>query len=234
MGTRYALCASFVALGLISSARANFLSNPGLTPASSSFDSWGLQYFNPATSSPLPGWTITGNSVDLVGSYWQAPPGATYSLDMVGTPGVGGISQTVATTPGTTYTLSFYMSFNPDNPNGEKALTKTLEVQALDGETVLADTPYSGTAGTRTEQNMQWEAQVFSFTATGTTTTLNLFAVAPSSLPTGLTSGTLVAGPAIGNLDLELASGSPSPEPASLGILGMGASALLLRRRRGR
>ena len=240
MGIRSALCASLVALGLISSARANvLLENPGLTTNPALLDpTWGM--IAPAlagSTTDLPGWTITGVSVDVIHSYWQAPPGAEYSVDLVGTPGFGGISQTIPTVAGDVYTLTYYMSINPDNgPNHEKSIAKSLEIQAIDslGEIhkFISD---AQTSGTRTELDMQWGSQQsFMFTARSSSTTLNIFSVVPANLPQGVSASSLITGPVIGNLDLEFSGGGPTPEPATLSILGVSASALLLKRRRGR
>ena len=70
MGTRSALCASLVALGLISSARANLLLNPGLTTNPALLDTNGMISPAPAGNTvDLPDWTITGVSVDVIHSY---------------------------------------------------------------------------------------------------------------------------------------------------------------------
>ena len=78
-----------------------------------------------AGSSALPGWTIGGDSIDYIGSYWTAESG-THSLDMSGN-APGSISQTVTgLTVGQSYTVTFYLSGNPagGDPN------KELELQA--------------------------------------------------------------------------------------------------------
>ena len=47
----------------------------------------------------IPGWNIDNATVDLTGTYFDAYEGD-FSVDMVGTPGYGTISQVVATIPG--------------------------------------------------------------------------------------------------------------------------------------
>jgi large repetitive protein len=64
-----------------------------------------------AGSTVIPDWTIGGNSIDLTGSsYWEAEDGD-QSVDLSGS-AAGSVTQTVATTPGAYYTLSWYMAGN--------------------------------------------------------------------------------------------------------------------------
>jgi choice-of-anchor C domain-containing protein len=88
-----------------------------------------------AGSTAMPGWTVGGNSVDLVGeSYWVAEDGD-QSLDLAGS-APGSVSQTVDTTPGANYTLSWYMA---GNTNCGQSI-KTMDVY-WDG--TLVDAPTS-------------------------------------------------------------------------------------------
>ena len=66
-----------------------------------------------AGSTTMPNWTVGGNSVDLVeDSYWAAEDGD-QSLDLSGS-APGSVSQTVATTAGSNYTLTWWMAGNPN------------------------------------------------------------------------------------------------------------------------
>lgn len=242
MVTRFAFCASLAVLGLISSARAsNLLVNGGLEKdGTTPLNQYGMLTPTPSQdNTALPGWSITSGSVDIVPNfYWQASQGM-YSVDLVGTSGLGSISQTVSgLTPGQVYTLTFDLAANPQNgPLGEAGTTKEMLITALgaDGVTVLNSESFGITVGTRTLTNMQYASNSFNFTATGTSATLMLAATTPLNMPAGATDSTIRTGPVIDNLFLDVGGGSnPSPEPASLGILGAGAAALLLRRRRGR
>jgi hypothetical protein len=158
-------------------------------------------------------------------------------VDLVGTTGIGGIYQRVATTTATGYTLTFDLSANPEaGPRKETGTTKRLLVEALaaDGKTVLASHEFDITNGTRTKTNMQYETDTFNFTATGAFSTIRLTALTPLNLPKGAKSSNIYCGPVIGNLNLTPSGTPPTPEPTSLSILGVSASALLLKRRRGR
>ena len=237
MRTRVALCASLLGLVLASSARANILVNGALDKDATPLNQYNLVVLTTAqNNTALTGWTITSGSVDIVpNSYWQASDGG-YSVDLTGTPGIGAIAQTVATIAATQYTLTLDLAANPEpGPLLEAGTTKRLLVEALaaNGTTVLASTEYDVTKGAHTLQSMGWATNTFIFTATGATSTIRLSAVAPLNIPNGATSSTVFCGPAIDNLNL-FPTGSPAPEPTSLCLLGVSASALLLRRRRGR
>jgi choice-of-anchor C domain-containing protein len=60
--------------------------------------------------SSFDGWTVTGVSIDLVGTIWEAATGK-QSVDLSGG-NAGGLYQDLATTPGQTYGLAFAMSGN--------------------------------------------------------------------------------------------------------------------------
>jgi len=240
MNTRYVLGAAFLSLAAASSARANLLINGGLElPSNTPLNQYNFLTLKPGDTT-LTGWSITKGTVDVVPSagagtaYWENTEG-NFSLDLVGTPGVGGISQHVTTTAHTTYTLTFDFSVNPEVGFflDESASTKILRVQAVTSSgTILASQDYSDTAGTRTFQDMQWSNETFTFTAPGTGVTLKLTALTPTNLPSGATASKIYTGPVIDNLDLEPGGGSQVPEPASLGLMGAGTTTLMLRRRR--
>jgi len=243
MFTRIGICASLLLFANVSLAHANFLTNGGLEKDSTPLDQWGMVTCTPSSnSSALPGWTITSGCIDIVpSSYWQVSQGSD-SVDLIGTPGLGAIAQSVTTTANTAYTLTFDFAANPQaGALGEAGTTKQLLVEALaaDGTTVVASQTYQLTVGTRTISNMQYTANSFDFTTpnsiNGNQTTIRLSALTPLNLPSGATSSNVRTGPVVDNLNLILSGGSnPSPEPASLGVLTLGATALLLRRHRAR
>jgi hypothetical protein len=253
MRTAIALCASALAVVLTSSsifaAPTNLLTNGSFDKAASAkINKAGIiPITTRSNKNALPGWTILG-PIDLVSSrLWQQPTGASYSVDLIGTPGIGGIQQTVHDTlDDHTYELSFDLSLNPSlSPFKETGTTKLLKVDILGGEgEVLATRVYSLTNGTRTLKNMQWatdsnfageEEGPLTFQGTGGDIIVRFTSMAPGALPRRAKASTVYCGPVIGNASLfDLGGGTPTPEPASLGILGVGASALILKRRRGR
>lgn len=112
-------------------------------------------------------WTVTG-TVDLIGNYWQAPPTGGGSVDLDGN-SVGGISQVVDTITGDTYTLTFYLSGNPDgigNTPGSGSDTKYLTVVDVGSDDYTFLTNVDG----QTHSNMNYVEESLTFTATGPTT----------------------------------------------------------------
>jgi len=60
----------------------------------------------------ITGWNVSDTSVDLINNGQYGAINGT-SIDMLGTPGPGAISQTLNTVAGKSYTLSFDLSRNP-------------------------------------------------------------------------------------------------------------------------
>jgi len=56
-------------------------------------------------------WNVGGNSVDVINNSYNAIAGN--SIDMLGTPGPGVLSQSFTAVAGATYTLSFDLTHNP-------------------------------------------------------------------------------------------------------------------------
>jgi hypothetical protein len=232
--------AALFALAVTGQARANILINGGLE-TTLPLNRFGMVYMSQRINpTALTGWTISTGTIDIVPSKYFKSSAGNFSVDLIGTPRLGGIQQTVPTSAGTAYTLTFDFSVNPykNGRRDESDDTKVMQVDALDsdGATVLATQEFTGTVGTRTKTNMEYTQETFSFTADGPQTTLLLQALAPLNMSPLVTLLTIRCGPVIDNLDLELNGGSGggpgTPEPASLGILGLGG--LLLMRRRNR
>jgi len=138
----------------------------------------GFEQLNAGDTS-IDGWTVDAGSVDWIGTYWPAQDGS-MSIDMSGAD-AGAISQTFATTIGNTYTVSFYLSGNPAGP----PTVKTLDVSATGGTVGQYTFDVTG----NTLANMNWTAEVYSFLATSTSTTLSFVSTTPG-----------VFGPAIDNV----------------------------------
>jgi choice-of-anchor C domain-containing protein len=132
-----------------------------------------------APSTLVTGWTVAAGSIDWVGPYWQAQDG-TKSIDLDGN-APGAISQTVATTVGNTYFVSFYLA---GNPNG--APVKTLTVSA----TGAAPATFTFDVSNTSNAAMGWRLEGYSFVATSASSTL--------TFASGDTSG--ATGPALDNV----------------------------------
>ena len=164
----------------------------------------------------ITGWTVTGNGIDWIGSYWQAANG-TYSLDLSAA-AAGGIDQTFDTVAGHNYSVTFSLAGN----GAGGSTVKVVQVQATGG----ALTTYSfDTTGT-SYSAMGWTTQTYSFTATGPSTTLSFTSLENSAY-----------GPALDNV--AVADVTPVSTPAlspwaMLGLAGLlGLAAMRKRPRSG-
>lgn len=106
-------------------------------------------------STKIKGWEVTRASVDYIGSYWQAAEGKR-SLDLHGSPGFGGIKQTLQVKKGKAYTVTFHMASTPAGT----PIKKSLWVEAAG-----AKKQFSFDATGKTNEDMGWEKQTWEFTA---------------------------------------------------------------------
>ncbi|MCI0586924.1 MAG: choice-of-anchor C family protein [Planctomycetes bacterium] len=115
----------------------------------------------PVGSTLVAGWTVVLDTVDYVGPYWAAYEGGR-SIDLNGiTP--GGVEQSVATSPGATYLVTFFLAGDPTCGPA----VKTVQVSAAGQSATFAfDTTGASLADPR------WNAREWMFTAAGTTSTL--------------------------------------------------------------
>jgi choice-of-anchor C domain-containing protein len=115
-------------------------------------------------STALTGWTVESGSIDWIGSYWPASQGSR-SIDLTGF-NAGAISQTLTTTIGNTYIVTFDLSGNPAGP----PTTKTLTVGATGAPTTAYTFDTAAAGNTLTDMN--WAPQTYSFLATSTSSVL--------------------------------------------------------------
>jgi hypothetical protein len=215
-----------------STASANLLVNGGfeVPVATSGLNCGGIadcQGFNIADS--IGGWTVVGpgptfpprtpiviltNLYNEGGNFFQ-PQDGNQSLDLTGmsNQGLNGVSQTVATTPGATYSLSIRIGRHAQDANFYNG--PAVASLSIDGSPV----------GTFSNNNtpppnlLDWEEFTVGFTAAGAATTIAL-----SSAVADLTQNE------IGLDNVVLAA---IPEPGSLALLAAGLGLFVLRCRRG-
>lgn len=116
-----------------------------------------------AGSTAITGWTVIGNDINHIGTYWTSSEGRR-SVDLVGEERRGGVSQTFSTTPGTTYDVQFDLAGNPSA--GPRIKPVTVSAAGI-SQSFTFDTSGRSTA------NMGWRTQTFTFTATDAVTTLS-------------------------------------------------------------
>jgi len=177
-----------------------------------------IRYFGPPnnpTNTEITGWTISGqngsipNNVDLVHtSFYPSFTGApgSNSLDMEGAIGASGvISQSFATTPGETYTLSFEYANNPQPGPGSSGTMNVLVTGT--GTLLTQNVTHTGSLFT----NMNYTLFSQNFVANSATTKLQFEALTNSGF-----------GIALDAVSVNLAGTPTVPEPSSVVLLGSG------------
>jgi len=120
----------------------------------------------------LAGWTQLWGGVDvLTNNAWQTADGSNV-VDLNAFER-GGVSQTLNTVAGQSYTVGFQLSQNPG------AVGTTSVVRVVTGD-MSNYQDFSFSSSTITAQNMQWANQSLSFTATGSSTVLSFNSLTPS------------------------------------------------------
>jgi hypothetical protein len=206
---------------------ANLLVDPGfetpvVTPGTFSL-------FNSGTTITGTPWSVVGvpGNVGIVSGTFQqngfsfvAQEGVQW-LDLTGlnTNAAIGVQQTVATIPGTTYALSFFVG-NVVNPGGIFGTTSTVNV-LLNGAPLLSATNSLGAGST----SQTWQQFTSSFMATGSSVTLAFInGDSATDNDNGLDGINLVVS--------GQRSAVPEPDAWSLMLLGFAGLGAIVRRRR--
>ena len=215
-------CGFFAAIG---QARANLISNgsfesPPLSPADAQAFAGG--------STSITGWTALGSEVILIETTYGEPghgmtafnaQDGSNSIDVTGSGNTGptdGIEQTIATTPGREYTLSFFVG-RAESSNGSATFLgpATVDFSLSGGPRIAFTNVNSPPAGF-----VNWQQFSTTFTASGLNTTISFL--------NGTSTDRGYAG-----LDNVVVTEVPLPEPSTglLFALGLGSLALALRKR---
>jgi choice-of-anchor C domain-containing protein len=126
-------------------------------------------------SDALKGWVVTRGQIDITqqnGNEWKAAHGKR-ALDLHGSPGFGGVQQTITTKPGKKYRVTFRMSGNPGVPEHKKV---QLGVRAA-GQ----DKEFELTMEGRSYQDLKWEEQTWEFTAKDKATAIEFHTAMPAT-----------------------------------------------------
>ncbi len=220
MRTLIAVCTFSMVTGI---ARGNLITDPGFeTPA---VTPGGFTNFLTGSTS-ITGWTVTGPAATAVsivsttfsqnGVNFEAEEGNQW-LDLTGdgSNSTEGISQSVSTTPGTNYVLSFYIG---NTTGGGIFGTTSTDALYING-TNVGSFENSNIDST----GLNWEQFTYDFMASGSSTTIGFVNLDPS----GDNSNGLDL------VDLEVGTSSV-PEPATVGLVGLALVAIAFRRRQTR
>ncbi|MDQ2817846.1 MAG: choice-of-anchor C family protein [Candidatus Eremiobacteraeota bacterium] len=117
-------------------------------------------------SAAILGWQVHG-AVDYVGAYWRASDGSR-SLDLDGTPGPGGVAQTLRTVPGQWYAVRFDLAGNPEGPPRVKLLGVSVGRQMF---------RFAFDVSGHSREAMGWLTESFIFRAATPQTTLQFYSL---------------------------------------------------------
>jgi choice-of-anchor C domain-containing protein len=129
-------------------------------------------------STDIKGWTVTRAQVDYIGGHWKSAEG-NRSLDLHGSPGLGGVKQAFATTKGRKYKVTFSMAANP-NFQPEAGPVKFLCVRAAGKKEA-----FSFDAAGKTVGEMGWVTKTWEFTAVDDETTLEIHTLETEDMSCG-------------------------------------------------
>jgi choice-of-anchor C domain-containing protein len=156
LGAVAAIC--FCAAACPANAAVNLIQNGSFELGT--FDGAGFDTLG-AGSPAMTGWTIGGDSIDWIGSYWQ-PGDGSRSVDLSGNAN-GSVKQNFSAVIGGEYTVSFLLAGNPDGGPS----TKSVDVDVNGSDQV-----FTFLLGGATRTSMNWTPVSFSFIANTTTETL--------------------------------------------------------------
>jgi choice-of-anchor C domain-containing protein len=105
-------------------------------------------------SDPIKGWVVTRGQIDYIGAFWEHGEGER-SLDLHGSPGYGGVKQTLTLKKGRKYPVTFRMAGTPGGVPSEKGLW------AAAG----AKKKFTFDSKGKSNEKMGWETKEWEFTA---------------------------------------------------------------------
>ena len=209
IATIAAVVALFAA-GTASASPVNLITNGNFETVATGYTfNSGFKVIN-SGSSALTGWTVGASSVDLIRNAYNAIDG--YSVDMLGTPGPGFLSQSFSVIAGQTYNLSFDMARNSGGPAGQGVAVS-----------------FGGAAGnfysTAAASNTLYSSNTLSFTAATTgLATLSFASAAKAGTPLDKFSGAVID-------NVSVMTAVPEPETSAMLLAGLGLMGFLRRRK---
>jgi len=161
----------------------NLLVNGGFEEGPMPVGAVGFQPLNEG-STAIRGWTVTRGSIDSIDSYWQHAEGQR-SLDLNGMVR-GGIAQTIRTTKGQRYRVTFSMAGNPNQAEG-------MGVKTLGITTGESNASFAFDTTGRTNFDMGWMIRTWDFVATAEHTTIEFYSLSGQSCGPTLDNVSVVA-----------------------------------------
>ena len=207
--TAIAAVLAMFAASTASASAVNLITNGDFeTVAPGAAFSSGFQVVN-SGSSAITGWTVGASSVDLIRNAYNAIDG--YSIDLLGTPGPGFLSQSFNVVAGQMYNLSFDMARNSNGPAGQGVAVNFGGVTGNFYSTASAsNTLYSHT---------------LNFTAASTgLATLSFASAAQAGTPFDNYSGAVID-------NVSVMAAVPEPETYAMLLAGLGLMGFLRRRK---
>jgi choice-of-anchor C domain-containing protein len=125
-------------------------------------------------SDALKGWVVTRGQIDVTqrnGNEWKAHHGKR-ALDLHGSPGFGGVEQSIATKPGKKYKVTFRMSGNPGVEHKKVRLGARAAGQDREFELTMEGRSY---------EDLKWEEQTWEFTAREKATAIEFHTAMPAT-----------------------------------------------------
>lgn len=110
-------------------------------------------------------WTVTGGSVDWIGTYWQSADNDGGSLDISGNAPGAITTKAFPVVAGTTYSVDFFISGNTDGPPPDKIVNLSGSNAVFSGTTTFH---YDTTAEGNSRADMKWIEVTAYFTASTT------------------------------------------------------------------
>jgi len=203
----FGLLAFASALGAQMLTNGGFESGPSIPPS-------GTMAVAPG-SPALTGWTVTGGAITIVSDlYWQ-PHSGTRSL-MLSSSGPGAIQQAFATSAGSAYRLTFYLS-------GEPFTTPTVKHLRVQAGATSQDYTFDITPAWHWD--MAWQGCTFDFTAAGSSTTVSFTSLDAGAYGPAIETASVEAvSVGVEAADVALALAPVTPDP----VLGFGRVAFTL------
>ena len=154
----------------------------------------------------LTGWTVTGGAVTIVTDNYWVPLSGHRSLALSST-GAGSIEQAVATSAGSTYRITFWMS-------GEPFSSPTIKHLRLTAGAVFQDFTFDTTPAWHWD--MAWTQHTMDFTAGGASTTVRFSSMDASQWGPAIDSTKVeLVSTSVGNGGAVLAFAPVTPDPVS-------------------